>query len=42
LRPVPHRLESNPVWLALFDVNGLHSEELTGRWSVTWGDMDHL
>jgi GNAT superfamily N-acetyltransferase len=42
LRPVPHRLESNPVWLALFDPFGKHREELTGQWSVTWGDMDHL
>jgi hypothetical protein len=42
LRPVPHRLESNPVWLAVYDVVGNQTERLSGPWAATWGDMDHI
>jgi hypothetical protein len=42
LLPVPRRFESNPLWLAVYDVYGDRQEQLLGPWSPTWGDMDHL
>lgn len=42
LRPVPRRLEANPVWLAVYDIRGEQAERLSGPWAATWGDMDHL